>query len=233
TSIKMALNENGSGQVRVLTLNDGEHSDGTLHCVQKGWLLRFCLGPSLFGRRVVLYVNHPDEGQEFARNTYRQVPWQYNSENSANDTTAAFAQVKLRVSGAFHYYFVYDGSDCTGPQGSGFFTVNPELRYGDEEILPLDCIQCQTVLAKSLGPFNTWERKLKVAKESGYNMIHFTPIQELGGSNSSYSLSEQLKLNPIFNEGDKIVTIEDIAELITKMKREWKVMYTHIFIGRA
>lgn len=43
--------------------------------------------------------------------------------------------------------------------------------------IPLESLQAVSVLAKCLGPFSTWKSKLQVAKESGYNMVHFTPIQ--------------------------------------------------------
>ncbi|CAG4936346.1 unnamed protein product, partial [Colias eurytheme] len=103
--------------------------------------------------------------------------------------------------------------------------VSPSLRAGGAA-LPLDGVACQTVLAKCLGPLPRWERVLRVAHEAGYNMLHFTPVQELGASDSSYSIMDQLKLNPRFNDPEtgREATYEDVEKLISKMENDWKML---------
>jgi hypothetical protein len=53
-------------------------------------------------------------------------------------------------------------------------------------------------------------------------------LQELGVSNSSYSLRNQHQLNPIFNNHDKQVNMSDVEKFITKLRNEWKVQKTDI-----
>jgi len=95
---------------------------------------------------------------------------------------------------------VFTSTKVEDANGSGYFLVDPILKSGkmDDRVL-MDCIRCQTVITKLLGRFDEWKSRLMVAKECGYNMIHFTPVQELGLSNSSYCLKNQMKLNPFFS----------------------------------
>lgn len=83
----------------------------------------------------------------------------------------------------------------------GYFLVDPELTVGPmSKVLPLDSIKIHTVLPKLLGPFDEWKDRLMVSHKCAYNMIHFTPLQKLNScSNSSYSISNQLQLNPNFS----------------------------------
>lgn len=110
--------------------------------------------------------------------------------------------------------------------GQGYVLVDPELYIGkNDDILPMDCIQVHTVVTKSLGTFDMWEDRLRVSKESGYNMIHFTPLQELGYSNSSYSLKDQHKLNShLFQVNGQQYDFDDVEKLVRHMKDDWDVL---------
>lgn len=203
--------------VRTLVLNDGDHLENCIFKLQKGWCVDLRLGPSLFGHKVTVFCNLPEEGQAFQRHQYRKLDWL----NLTTDETLQYCRLKLSAPGSFHYYFCYDDSDIK--QGSGYILVDPVLTVGDE-VLPLDCIQCVTYLSKCLGSFSSWEGKLRVAKETGYNMIHFTPIQELGESDSAYSLRSQLSLNPSFAENGHVPDILEVLQMTERMRKEWKVL---------
>lgn len=74
-------------------------------------------------------------------------------------------------------------------QGTLYIQVEPKIIVGAQKSskeIPLDSIRCQTMLAKCMGPLSTWENKLIVAKNSGYNMIHFTPIQVTTNANTQF-----------------------------------------------
>ncbi|XP_061377922.1 glycogen debranching enzyme [Danaus plexippus] len=230
----------GEGQVvRAITLNHGEHQDATLYRFEKGCRLQFSPGPSMLGRKVFLYTNYVvSENSEdksepaFVRNQYYALEWRKDEDSESLGTgllvtdTEFYCELKLAKAGSFHYYFVYDSPESrVGPQGSGWFHVAPSLSAGGVQV-PLDGVMCQTVLAKSLGPLPRWMKTLRVAHEAGFNMIHFTPVQELGASNSSYSLANQLKLNPRFNDinSGRDATFADVENIIAKMRNDWKML---------
>ena len=104
--------------------------------------------------------------------------------------------------------------------------VDPTLSSNGGEHLPLDCVALQTYLAKCLGPLSEWTGRLRIAHEAGYNMIHLTPVQELGGSQSCYSLCDQLKLNSSFNDQNKKkYSFDDLKSLLEKLHEEWEMFF--------
>ena len=175
------------------------------------------------GDRIKLFSNNPDDDRkDFDRNIFYELQWNPESElqRSHPDTTALHAELQFNRSGSFRYYFVLESApDVT--RGSGYFISDPVLKIGHDGRLPINAVQTQTVLSKCLGLFKSWKERLLVSKKSGYNVIHFTPIQELGDSNSAYSLKDQLRLNPSFGED---VTFEHVKQLLQDMRTEWSVL---------
>ncbi|XP_054870288.1 glycogen debranching enzyme isoform X4 [Amphiprion ocellaris] len=207
-------------QIRVLMLNDKENLERTLFRLEQGFELQFRLGPSLQGRRVMVHTNYPLEGHKFDRNNFRVLAWNYPT--GREDDSDKYCSLELKIAGSYQYYFGYADIERSG---GGYIVVDPVLRVGaDNHVLPLDCITIQTYLSKCLGHLDDWPDRLRVAKETGYNMIHFTPLQTLGESRSCYSLADQLSFNPDFSPEGQSYSWEDVGTLVEKLRTEWNML---------
>jgi glycogen debranching enzyme len=212
-------------QVRVLTLKYGENSEDKLYRLEKEWILRFALGPSLMASSVRLFCNHPNDNDiSYKQTKFYEVPFKFSV--GIGDRMDLIAEIKMLIAGSFNYFFTLDDStELANCNGSGYFLVDPTLRLGpNNEEVKMDAIVCQTVITKLLGPFSEWLPRLQVAAESGYNMVHFTPIQELGISNSAYSIRDQLNLSPVYSPGDQKYGLNDVLQLVDFMNKNWGVM---------
>ncbi|CAN9502909.1 unnamed protein product [Ophioblennius macclurei] len=214
-------------QIRVLVLNEKENLERTLFRLEQGFELQFRLGPSLQGKRVIVRTNYPLEGQQFVRSNFRALAWNYPT--GREDDSDKYCSLELKMAGSYQYHFGFPDRS-----GGGYFVVDPVLRVGaDDHVLPLDCITIQTYLSKCLGHLDDWPDRLRVAKESGYNMIHLTPLQTLGESRSCYSLADQLTFSPEYSPEGQSYTWEDVGALVAKLKTEWNmacitdVVYNH------
>ncbi|KAK9431500.1 hypothetical protein V1505DRAFT_56979 [Lipomyces doorenjongii] len=141
----------------------------------------------------------------------------------------AFCHVDITISrpGAFAFYLTYlpvntflaPLSTTKSVSARYHFTVAPRFAF-DNVPLPLDALSIQSVVSKWLGPFDTWDEKLGKIKSKGYNMVHFTPLQHRGESNSPYSIYDQLDFDPeIFNNGE-----EDIVKLVDTMQHKHRLL---------
>ncbi|GMT14102.1 hypothetical protein PFISCL1PPCAC_5399 [Pristionchus fissidentatus] len=193
-------------QVRIIVLNDGEHLEAIVRRFEQGWRVQFVLGDNLLGKSVRLLTSlSPDP-----------LPW-----TSHGSALNAKAEVVCTSAGSFSYEFFVDGSDLRG--GCGYFLVAPRLSIIGVP-LPLDSVVCQTHLTKLLGPLSEWKDRLRVSKESGYNMIHLTPIHSLGISNSSYSIKAHHELHESLHEKDGPVSLDAVSSLVGEMEKEWGML---------
>ncbi|XP_056148989.1 glycogen debranching enzyme-like isoform X2 [Lampris incognitus] len=207
-------------QIRVLLLNDKENLERTLFRLDQGFELQFRLGPSLQGKNVTVLTNYPAEGARFERSNFQVLQW--NNPAGREDDSDKYCYLDLKVAGSYQFYF---GHGDTKRSGGGYIVVDPVLRVGaDNHVVPLDCITIQTYLSKCLGRLDEWSDRLRVSKESGYNMVHLTPLQTLGESRSCYSLADQLSFNPEFSAKGRKSGWTDVGALVEKLRKEWNML---------
>ncbi|GAA6219495.1 glycogen debranching enzyme-like [Lates japonicus] len=206
-----------------------ERLEQALFRLEQGFELQFRLGPTLQGKEVQVYTNYPTKGHKFDSQTFHPLDWVY--PNGQEDDCDKYCRLDLMVAGSYQYYFSCGDKEKVS---GGYIVVDPVLRVGaNNDILPLDCISSQTYLARCLGPLDKWLDRVRVAKETGYNMIHFTPLQKLGVSGCCYSVADQLELNPDFSPNGRPCTWRDIGELVEMLRKDWgmvcitDVVYSH------
>ncbi|CAF1046004.1 unnamed protein product [Adineta steineri] len=220
-------------QVRVLILNENGDKSKELFRLKKGWIVQIVLSSNLSCKNVRIFTNIClNENDEFQRLNYKELKWICPSNRKCDDSNR-YIYIQFKKSGTFHYYFTIDGTTIKeNVNGEGYFQIEPYLVLNDSnnETLEEDCITCQTVLSKCLGPLSEWLSRLEVTYHSGYNIIHLTPIQLLSNiSNSSYAIKDHHKLNSIFNG-----TYEEIKRIIHHMIQQWKIfsitdlVYNHV-----
>ncbi|KDR65730.1 hypothetical protein GALMADRAFT_81520 [Galerina marginata CBS 339.88] len=159
----------------------------------------------------VFKTNFPLDGGAFGREkfTKRKLPQAFSK--------PVHVDLPIYHAGAFIYWLEYDGKNGERVKGRpGYFNVDPVLKTkartpildstlhvlptGEGAVikneivnLPLNGLSIVTLVSKWMGPLENWTKHFTEAKERGYTMLHYTPLQERGESDSPYSIRDQLK----------------------------------------
>ncbi|EGN96521.1 glycoside hydrolase family 13 protein [Serpula lacrymans var. lacrymans S7.3] len=194
----------------------------------------------------VFKTNFPLDGGAFGRDKFceRKLPTNFSKP----------IQVDLPIShaGAFVYWIEYDG-DKPGERikgREGYINIDPILRIkarssvlssdlrlllpsegglavSPEYInLPLGGLVILTVVSKWMGPISQWRQHFSEASERGYTMLHWTPLQERGESDSPYSIRDQTRYDPSMYDEKKDSDWEKakLEEILNVAKEEFGLL---------
>ncbi|RKO90442.1 glucanotransferase domain of glycogen debranching enzyme-domain-containing protein, partial [Blyttiomyces helicus] len=178
---------------------------------------------SLASRDAKLYTNYPEAG-------------------FFNDGIAdATCQISVEKPGVFEYYVEYtadaDPADSSSTSRrvrapvNGAFIIEPFLSLRDDSIsepstatsskilLPLDGITILTVIPKWMPTLSGWPDHFASFAETGYNMVHFAPLNVRGSSNSPYSIYDQLAISDDLFDTPGLKETEKERLLAEELKR--------------
>ncbi|KAH6995723.1 glucanotransferase domain of glycogen debranching enzyme-domain-containing protein [Ilyonectria sp. MPI-CAGE-AT-0026] len=218
----LPLNDDGSPQVQGEYIYLAPKTDDPV-------TVRFAIeGTSSICRNGSLWVNIPDHGDDFHRDQFRE----YKLTPDFNRTLEI--SIPIHQAGAYAFYTTYaelpDLERDLGPSSAEkvvlkktpvyYIDVAPKLKL-EGRPLPLPALSIFSVISKFMGKYpNDWERHLRGISDRGYNMIHFTPLQIRGESNSPYSLYDQLGWDPAcFPAGE-----EDVQKMVDSLEQNHSLL---------
>lgn len=102
-------------------------------------------------------------------------------------------------------------------------------KVGSENVaLPTDGLVIQSVIAKWMGTIDQWDKHLDVTRDRGYNMFHFTPLQQRGESGSPYSIYDQMAFDDaLFQKGSSMsvqAKQKGVKDLLSKIRTKWGIL---------
>ncbi|KAM3541963.1 hypothetical protein ARSEF1564_005132 [Beauveria bassiana] len=222
-----------SREVFLLPLNDDGSPDVAGQYIylapksREAVIVRFVIeGASSICRHGSLWVNIPDKGQAFRRDKFREFPLNPDFNRSIE------ISVPIYEAGAFAFYTTYAELPDLRPTldvaaheslkqtPTYYIDVAPRLTL-DGRALPLPALSVFSIISKFMGRYpQDWDAHLSGISERGYNMVHFTPLQLRGESNSPYSLYDQLSWDPIcFPNGE-----QDVKRMIDSLEKRHSLL---------
>lgn len=218
----LPLNDDGSPQVAGEYIYLAPKSNDPI-------IVRFAIeGTSSICYQGSLWVNIPEEGVEFKRDRFRE----FKLDPDFNRIIQI--SVPIYQAGAFAFYTTYNElpeltTDLSSAPGSSpptkrtpwyYINVAPRLTL-DGHLLPLPALSIFSVISKFMGKYpDGWEKHLRGISDRGYNMIHFTPLQVRGASNSPYSIYDQLGWDPdCFPNGE-----EDVQKMVDSLEQNHSLL---------
>ena len=165
------------------------------------------------GDRCILKTNCPPCDINFARHHF----FEYAFQTSKHEIGVDFHfDLIINRSGVYDYYVEYDtlgaksnvrGKLLIDPllllqtenhrDFDSSFTYHSNHSANEENplIVKIDSICLVTVVSKWLGKIEEWKSHIEILSDTGYNMLHFVPLQKRGTSNSPYSIFDQLSFS--------------------------------------
>ncbi|GJJ11364.1 hypothetical protein Clacol_005596 [Clathrus columnatus] len=194
-------------------------------------------------RRAVLKTNFPLDGGLFNRNKLveRKLPDLFSN--------SIHIDIPILHAGAFRYWIEYENDACDRVDGrEGYFNVDPILRsrsrtpilsgdpqprpfpgggiiQADEINLPLDGLVVLTTVSKWMGPITEWQRHFREACDRGYNMLHYTPLQQSGISGSPYSIADQMNFDRnIIGDTSQESSLSEVQKVLKVARDEFGLL---------
>ncbi|KAJ2879592.1 bifunctional 4-alpha-glucanotransferase/amylo-alpha-1,6-glucosidase, partial [Coemansia asiatica] len=193
-----------------------------------------------------LHTNYPLDGSSYVRTKFHDKKFNFNNQ------TELICEFRIKRPGPYQYYLTYKSIDSEADDRcdsiasksdanptveriyrafkhkrtpTAYFLVDPMLTLGGQP-LPLDGIVLQSVSPKWLGKVKSWAPQLALSSKMGYNMLHFIPMQQRGGSDSPYSLFSQLELSDDLFDPNTAADAKDqkLRETLLEMTHKHKLL---------